>query len=216
MGEITMSWTRLIMVVALLAAANGVVMLTSRTEEIPPVRSFNDFPDRVGPWQGKRGTLDDDIYNVLGVEEYVLSDFTRPPGRFVNLYIGFYQSQRKGDLIHSPRNCMPGAGWNIVETGREILTDPETGQPYKVASLVLKRGDQYQMVIYWFHSRGRIIDSEYMQKIWLVTDAIFRNRTDGSFVRLITPFKNSRQEAVLLLKEFAGHLKPLLDDYIPS
>ena len=111
---------------------------------------------------------------------------------------------------------MPGAGWNIVETGREILTDTETGQTYKVASLVLKRGNQYQMVLYWFHSRGRIIASEYMQKIWLVTDAVFRNRTDGAFVRLITPVKNSRQEAVLWLKDFAGHLKPLLDDYIPS
>jgi EpsI family protein len=111
---------------------------------------------------------------------------------------------------------MPGAGWNIVETGREILTDPETGASYTVASLVLKRGDQYQMVLYWFHSRGRIIASEYMQKIWLVTDAVFRNRTDGAFVRLITPVKNSRQEAVLLLKEFADHLKPLLDNYIPD
>jgi EpsI family protein len=206
----------MIIVVALMAAAHGMVVFTGRTEDIPPVRSFNHFPDRIGSWQGKRGALDDEIFNVLGVEDYVLSDFTRPPGRFVNLYIGFYQSQRKGDLIHSPRNCMPGAGWNIVETGREILTDPETGQPYKVASLVLKRGDQQQMVLYWFHSRGRIIASEYMQKIWLVTDAIFRNRTDGSFVRLITPVKTSRQEAISLLKEFAGHLIPLLDEYIPS
>ncbi len=211
-----MSWLRLVVVVALLAAAHGVVMLTSRTEEIPPVRSFHEFPDRIGPWQGRKGALDDKIFNVLGVESYVLSGYTRPPDQYVNLYIGFYQSQRKGDLIHSPRNCMPGAGWDIVETGREILTDPETGASYTVASLVLKRGNQYQMVLYWFHSRGRIIASEYMQKIWLVTDAVFRNRTDGAFVRLITPVKNSRQEAVLLLKEFADHLKPLLDKYIPD
>jgi EpsI family protein len=110
---------------------------------------------------------------------------------------------------------MPGAGWHIVETGREILTDPGTGETYKVASLVLKKGNQYQMVLYWFHSRGRIIASEYMQKIWLVVDAVFRNRTDGSFVRLITPVTTTRQEAVHLLQEFAGLLKPLLDEYLP-
>jgi EpsI family protein len=211
-----MSWTRIIIIVALMAAAHSMVVFTGRTEDIPPVRAFDDFPIQIGSWQGKRGALDDEIFNVLGVEDYVLSDFILPSGRFVNLYIGYYQSQRKGDLIHSPRNCMPGAGWNIVETGREILTDPETGQPFKVASLVLKRGDQQQIVLYWFHSRGRIIASEYMQKIWLVKDAIFRNRTDGSFVRLITPVKTSRQEAISLLKEFAGHLTPLLDEYIPS
>jgi EpsI family protein len=179
------------------------------------VRPFSDVPDRIGPWQGRKGALDDDILKVLGVEEYVMLDFTRPSGRFVNLYVGFYQSQRQGDLIHSPRNCMPGAGWHIVETGREILTDPGTGETYKVASLVLKKGNQYQMVLYWFHSRGRIIASEYMQKIWLVVDAVFRNRTDGSFVRLITPVTTTRQEAVHLLQEFAGLLKPLLDEYLP-
>lgn len=168
------------------------------------------------PWQGRKGALAEGILQVLGVEAYVLSDFTRPPDRFVNLYIGFYESQRKGDLIHSPRNCMPGSGWHIVETGREILTDPVTGQTYKVASLVLKKRDEYQMVLYWFHSRGRIIASEYMQKIWLVIDAVFRNRTDGSFVRLITPVTSTQQEAVQLLKEFAGLLKPTLDEYLPK
>ncbi len=103
-----------------------------------------------------------------------------------------------------------------METGREILTDPVTGQTYKVASLVLKKRDEYQMVLYWFHSRGRIIASEYMQKIWLVIDAVFRNRTDGSFVRLITPVTSTQQEAVQLLKEFAGLLKPTLDEYLPK
>ena len=210
-----MSWNRFFVIIALFCAAFGTVLLTSRAEEIPPVKPFSDFPDTIGPWQGRKGALADGILQVLGVEDYVLSDFTRPPDRFVNLYIGFYKSQRKGDLIHSPRNCLPGAGWHIVDTGREILTDPETGQTYKVASLVLKKRDQYQMVLYWFHSRGRIIASEYMQKIWLVIDAVFRNRTDGSFVRLITPVTSTQQEAVQLLREFAGHLKPKLDEYIP-
>jgi EpsI family protein len=210
-----MSWQRFFIIIILFCAAFGTVLFTSRTEEIRAVRPFSDFPDRIGPWQGRKGALDDDILKVLGVEEYVMLDFTRPSGRFVNLYVGFYQSQRQGDLIHSPRNCMPGAGWHIVETGREILTDPGTGETYKVASLVLKKGNQYQMVLYWFHSRGRIIASEYMQKIWLVVDAVFRNRTDGSFVRLITPVTTTRQEAVHLLQEFAGLLKPLLDEYLP-
>lgn len=210
-----MSWNRFFVIIVLFGAAFGTVLLTSRAEEIPPVKPLSGFPDRIGPWQGRKGALEHDILQVLGVEDYVLSDFTLPADRYINLYIGFYESQRKGDLIHSPRNCMPGAGWNIVETGREMLTDPETGETYKVASLVLKRGNQSQMVLYWFHSRGRIIASEYMQKIWLVVDAVFRNRTDGSFVRLITPVTSTQQEAVQLLQEFAGLLKPMLDEYIP-
>ena len=42
-----------------------------------------------------------------GVEEYVLADYRKPSQPAVNLYVGFYQSQKEGDIIHSPKNCLP-------------------------------------------------------------------------------------------------------------
>ena len=113
---------------------------------------------------------------------------------------------------------MPGAGWNIVQIAIETVdgfdADPNER---KLIKLVLQKGAQKQIVLYWFQSRGRIIASEYLQKIYLVWDAITRQRTDGSFVRLIAPVQNGDGDSAWEdLKSFARLLDPVLNAYIPS
>jgi EpsI family protein len=83
--------------------------------------------------------------------------------------------------------------------------------------MILENGGRKQAMLYWFQSRGRIISSEYWQKIYLVLDSVFRRRTDGSFVRLIAPVSGEgRQEAFRDLTEFAEQVMPVLNTYIPS
>lgn len=209
-----MSYSRTILIVLIMTATWGLTLWAGNTEDILPVASFERFPVQIGSWQGIRGELDPEVYNVLGVEDYVLANFRKPPFPAVNLYIGFYQSQRQGDIIHSPRNCLPGAGWRIARSDTEVLSlGSGTAQ---VARLFLEKGAEKQVVLYWFQSRGRIISSEYMQKIWLVIDAVTRHRTDGSFVRLIAPVVRTEQETLDLLRDFARQLHPHLEQYIPS
>ena len=190
----------------------------SHTEDIRPNKPFSTFPKQIGQWTGEEYHFEERIYKILGVDDYVLGDYRTLDGRQVNLYIGFYQSQREGDLIHSPKHCMPGAGWNIVHTSLEEITIPGTNPAkIKTIKLILQKGSQKQIVVYWFQSRGRIIASEYMQKIYLVVDSIIRHRTDGSFVRLITSVENGDEDkAVNTLKDFAVQLMPILNEYIPS
>jgi EpsI family protein len=130
--------------------------------------------------------------------------------------VGFYQSQSKGDLIHSPKNCMPGSGWNIVQSAAIPINLPKSGKTIKIAKLLLNKDGQKQVVYYWFQSRGRIICSEYMQKIWLVVDSVTKNRTDGSFVRLIAPVIKNETEAEILLTQFADEIFPVLNQFIPN
>ena len=211
-----MSLARTLIVVVILLATAWATQVLSRSEAIEPKRSFDQFPLKTGDWKGIRSGLDSRIYSILGVEDYILADYHNSEGRTVNFYVGFYQSQKEGDLIHSPKNCMPGAGWNIMETAPEYLLFKGDEAPSTVTRLLLKKGADRQIVLYWFQSRGRIIASEYMQKVWLVFDAITRNRTDGSFVRLITPVTGSEAATLEVLKKFAREIKPHLDNYIPS
>ncbi len=200
----------------LLVAVAGITGIVSQSEAIRPNLPFDEFPLDFDGWKGRRTSLDTEVYNILGVEDYVLANYHNPQGKGINLYVGFYQSQKEGDLIHSPKNCLPGAGWNIIDTTRETIQfDPEK-DPVSVARLLLKKGQASQVVLYWFQSRGRIISSEYMQKIWLVWDSITRQRTDGSFVRLIAPVVEKEDKTLNLLKDFAKEIKPLLDAHIPS
>ena len=190
----------------------------SHAEIINPNKPFSTFPKQIGEWKGVESRFDQEIYDVLGVDDSILSNYSTSDGRHVQLYIGFYQSQKEGDLIHSPKNCMPGGGWNIVQTSLvEIPMQNTDSGKAKTIKLILQNGSQKQVVLYWYQSRGRIISSEYLQKIYLVIDAITRHRTDGSFVRLIAPVTNGDEEKALnTLKDFATQLMPILTEYIPS
>ncbi|MDM8518060.1 EpsI family protein [Desulfobacterales bacterium HSG16] len=203
--------------------ASAIMLLTmlslnyiSHVEEINPNKAFSTFPLEIGEWKGKPERFDQEIYDVLGVDDSILANYNHADGRTVQLYVGFYNSQSEGDLIHSPKHCMPGAGWNIIESGIVEVDIPESGS-MNVIRLFLQKGVQKQISLYWFQSRGRIISSEYMQKIYLVTDSITRHRTDGSFVRLITPVYNDDEaRAMERLKSFTRSIMPLLNEYIPS
>jgi EpsI family protein len=209
---------KIIIASALMLLTAFSVSYMSHGNDMPPIRPLSGFPKEIGKWQGRESQFDQEIYDILGVDDSFLANYYSPDEGQVQVYVGFYQSQREGDLIHSPKNCMPGAGWAISKTSLEELnlTDSKHDK-IKVIKLLLEKENQQQIVLYWFQSRGRFIHSEYWEKIFLVVDSITRNRTDGSFVRLIAPVINGDQSKALEdLKTFAEEIIPVLQEYIPS
>jgi EpsI family protein len=211
-----MTYTKTLITLAILLITAAVTFFAGQTEKITPNKPFSEFPLEIDEWKGVTSELDEKVYNILGVEDYILANYRKPSGEMVNLYVGFYQSQKEGDIIHSPKNCMPGAGWHIAKTAVETVPLDNTGKSMKVIKLLLQKGPEKQIVLYWFQSRGRIISSEYMEKVWLVLDSIFRHRTDGSFVRLITPVVKDEAASGNLLNEFAQKAFPYLNEHIPN
>lgn len=211
-----MTYKRTLIIILIMLITAALTGFASQSERIAPNKPFSEFPLEIGQWKGIKSELDQDVYNILGVEDYILANYRKTPGEMVNLYVGFYQSQKEGDIIHSPKNCMPGSGWNITDTSIVPVNMEKTGKDIKVIKLLLQKGAEKQVVLYWFQSRGRIISSEYMQKIWLVIDSVTKHRTDGSFVRLISPVTIDEQTTVKLLKEFANKVYPILNEHIPS
>lgn len=190
----------------------------NHSEEIQTNKPFSTFPKEIGEWDGTEGRFDQDVYDALGVDDSFLGHYRTSDNRYVQLYIGFYQSQREGELIHSPKNCMPGGGWNITDTSIVALDIPgNVPSKIDVIRLDLSNGREKQVVLYWYQSRGRFVASEYWEKIYLVIDSITKRRTDGSFVRLIAPVINNDEEKVLKdLKDFASQLIPVLQEYLPN
>ena len=205
------------------AIAASVLMLTAfcylsffnKSEAVPPKKELSTFPKTIGAWTGSEAFFDPQVYDVLGVDDSVLINYTSPDGKFVQLYVGYYHSQREGDLIHSPKNCLPGAGWLITRTSTEQLSLPE--KDIDVIKLILEKGEEKQMVLYWFQSRGRFIASEYAQKIYMVWDSLTKNRTDEAFIRLIAPVGIKGDNfSTNYLKDFAEQIIPILEEYLPG
>src|SRR5207237_447546 len=136
----------------------------------------------------------------------------------------FYQTQRQGSTIHSPMNCLPGAGWNPVD--RSHLTIGVAPEPFAPARsiainrIVIEKGMDRQMVLYWYQAHGRVVANEYWGKIYTVLDAMRMNRTDGSLVRVIAPITGSgsddEQAAQRLAVEFVQSVFPLLSRHLPE
>jgi len=138
---------------------------------------------------------------------------------FVNLYIAYYASQRTGQSAHSPRSCLPGGGWRILDFGqREVAGVVRDGVPLRVNRAVVQQGSSRELVYYWFEERGRNITNEYLVKWYLLEDALLRNRTDGALVRLITPVAENERVAVAdaRLAQFSATVLPVLQSYVPE
>jgi EpsI family protein len=157
--------------------------------------------------------LDPASLRVLGVDDYANRRYVSSAGRLVGLYIGYYASQRQGDTIHSPQNCLPGAGWQPVESSSETLSS--AGAPVTVNRYVVQKGLDRQVVLYWYEGRGRIVANEYLNKFWLIADAARLHRTNGALVRIMAPVAVEQASAGRTAVDFAQALLPVLPAYLP-
>jgi len=213
---------------AMLLMALGLSLsLEHRQEIIPPRAAFAAFPLRISTWTGRRQAMDEPYLEALKFDDYILADYFEEsfPGSGrgmaapVNLYSAFYSSQRKGESIHSPRSCIPGGGWQI--SSHEVVTIGDValyGNPLKVNRLLIQKGDDRQLVYYWFQQRGRNLTNEYVIKWYLFWDALTMNRTDGALVRLTTfaPKGEDIAYADRRLQDFLEASLPELNKYIPE
>lgn len=208
--------SRLVAVALVLGAAAVAMHASTRAEAAVPRSLLAGFPLSIDDWRGEDSQpLDLDTMRVLGVDDYALRTYARPGDR-VGLYVGYYRSQRQGDTIHSPMNCLPGAGWVPVDAGRVRLSS-SSGE-VEVNRYLIQKGEERQVALYWYQGRGRTVASEYWSKAFLVWDAARRNRTDGALVRVLSPV--GRQESVADAERrattFAARVFPMLLPYIPE
>jgi EpsI family protein len=151
--------------------------------------------------------------SVLGVDDYIHRRYAAGAS-FADLYVGYYRSQRQGDSIHSPQNCLPGAGWYPVSNER-ISLDVGGGRSIPVNRYVIQKELDRQVVLYWFQGRGRAVANEYANRAYLVYDSVKTGRSDGALVRVISPVVTSVEEAGAAAAGFARAIYPSLTEVIP-
>ena len=195
----------------------GIALLhgVSHGEPVPLRQPLGRLPLAMDGWLGQDAPLEARIVSGLGVSDYVNRSYLSADGQPVGLYVGYYKSQRTGETMHSPKNCLPGAGWEPVRAGR--LTIPMAAAPSIVVNeYLVEKGPARYLVLYWYQSHGRAIASEYSGKAWLVFDAITRNRTDAALVRVLTSTRNGEEQARAHAVEFVQEIYPRLNTFIPD
>jgi len=193
-------------------AALGVQAFDKRLEAAPVDIHLAAFPDQIKDWKGSFGNLETRVMQVLQLTDYLMINYEREAEPMINLYVAYYASQRKGISPHSPRVCIPGGGWEIADIRRTQVDD------IPVNRVIIRRGLESQLVYYWFQERGEPIANEYLKKWKLLEDALAYNRTDGSLIRVVTPFHSSEPVEVAeeRLKEFVRAAYPELVRVLPG
>ena len=214
-------FTRAAMLCGLLAST-ALFLSNARKPEAELARtSFSQFPMTIGTWRAVVDPpLEKEILAVLGVDDYLSRVYYQPNAAGVGLYMGYYGSQRQGDTIHSPQNCLPGAGWEPVSEGRLLMPNVDgAGRDITINRYVIQKGLDQNIVLYWYHGRGRVIANEYWSRAMLIRDAMITNRTNGSLVRVIVPVlrrdQGNQAPAEALAQEFVRAIFPSLDSYLP-
>jgi exosortase D (VPLPA-CTERM-specific) len=206
--------------VLLLAALGASPLLEQRQDFIPARTEFIDFPMKMGQWSGKRQILDRHYIDTLKFEDYLLADYSQSGDlSTVNLYLAYYASQRKGESIHSPRSCLPGGGWKIQSLDQiPIDVDNDKTHSFMVNRALIQKGEDKQLVYYWFRQRGRDITDEYQSKWYIFWDGLTMSRTDGALIRLMIDVSPNQDVEFYdkRLSNFLRVLMPHITRFVPD
>ena len=205
--------------VLLILAVPVAPLLVQQEFSPPPRQSLTEFPLRLDVWQGVSSPMERQYLDALQLDDYILADYTATDQPPVNVYMAYYLSPKKGRSSHSPKQCIPGGGWEITSL-EPVQMDrvPGVAPGQEINRVVIQKGGQKQIVYYWFKQRDRWMTSEYLVKFFLFWDSLTRQRADGALVRLASAVHAGESEAVVdqRLQALAGLVTPLLSQYIPD
>ena len=202
---------------SLLIGALLVLQLRSPGEAVPIRKSLDSFPTAVGDWQAREGALLElDTLNVLKAKDYLMRRDQDPSGKSLWLFIGYWDSQRKGAQPHSPTNCLPGAGWEPLEVSRVTIPLPSPLAPITVNRFLIQKDRDQQVVFYWYQYQGKAIAGELAARIAMLKNSIQRHRTDGALVRISSPVYGSVRDTSDRLEKYIQAMYPVLGEYLPD
>jgi len=175
--------------VALLLQAVVYYSVAARSEDIPVAAPLATFPASLGSWHMQHEfPLEKEVQDVLRADDTLNREYVDVAGaRGASLFIAFFKTQQYGQAPHSPKNCLPGAGWEPMESADLAIRVPHWEEPIVANKFVVSHGEQKSVVLYWYQSHNRIIASEYRAKFWLVVDALRYRRSDTALVRIVVP-----------------------------
>jgi len=211
----TTGWRHYWIATVLLAATTPLPGYIGTTEPVPLQRPLSEFGYDIGEWRGRDEYLSDETRSVLGTNDIISREYVDAEGQPVGLYVSYFPRQQRGEVSHSPKNCLPGAGWQ-PRTARSVPYPVAGGQTQMINEIVYERAGRTQLVFYWFRERGRVLASEYLVKGYLAWDAITRRRTDGALLRVSAPIVDSEEATRARCLAFMRVALPGLEEFFPN
>jgi EpsI family protein len=209
------AWSHYWIAMAVLTVAMPLPAYLGNNVAVPLNRPLADLDYQLGDWQGKDEGISERAREVLNSDDILMRTYRDPSGAVVYLYVSYFERQQRGEISHSPRNCLPGAGWQRLEAQRVAYPLPGV-MAGDVNEMVFDKAGQRQLVYYWFQERGRVLASEYLVKWYLIWDVITRHRSDGALVRISAAVRGSESATREALQRFMQIALPQINEFLPN
>jgi EpsI family protein len=178
-----------------------------------PLPGLHQIPQEIGSWTATGDmALENSVTEYLKPDEYLLRNYASP-GRAapVNLFVAYFKSLQNTYGPHSPRVCLPGAGWLVSSASIKAISVPGRSDGIPVNEYVLEKSGERILVLYWYQNDRNAWAEEFQAKLRLLPDLIKYRRSDVSLVRLVRPLVKSASETEEKdCIEFARNLYPSL------
>ena len=168
-----------------------------RAENTPTVSPLDGFPTNVAGWQMYKDVkIEQETLDVLKADDTLNRVYINPAhDASTFLFIAFFKTQRYGQSPHSPKNCLPGNGYEPIESGVVTVAMPGRSEPVQVNRYLTARGEEKSVTLYWYQSHDRIIAGEFAARFWLIADSIRFHRSDTSLVKIVVPVRDGDADA---------------------
>ncbi|WP_020676369.1 exosortase C-terminal domain/associated protein EpsI [Geopsychrobacter electrodiphilus] len=191
------------------------VYVQTRTEvAVPTGKPFNLFPLRVANWvMTGESHFSGQVLEVLRPSDYLSRNYQNSRGEQLGFYLGFHDGGPDSGPIHSPKQCLPGSGWNrLHDEVRSVLIN---GHKVPYVSAVYQKDQQKQLFLYWFQEGDEVLTNEYALKFVMIKNSILRNRRDSAFIRLSLMIHQDEAKALATGEEFMRDFVPIINTFLP-
>ena len=174
-----------VVVISILSLTVAASEISARHHPESLAQALSTIPLSVEGWTlNQQAPLSGRVLERLVLTDYVSRVYSKE-AKQLGLFVAYYAEQRSGESMHSPKQCLPGSGWEIWRYGS--VTVPLSDRKVVVNNYSIQKAGERNIVLYWYQSGSRIIASEYMGKMLLMRDAMLNGRTDGALVRIVLP-----------------------------
>ncbi|MEL6113356.1 MAG: VPLPA-CTERM-specific exosortase XrtD [Pseudomonadota bacterium] len=213
----------LITIAALFVVTAGLAKIVTVDKLITPERQvFAAFPGEFRGWRAEIQPIDSEVAEVLGADDSLVVNMTSPEGELYNVYMAYLTARRDGRSWHSPRQCIPGGGWQVTDfsvvAADEAAIPADERLPFAYNRMVIEYNGTKRVIYYWYDQRGQQFANEYIMKMSVIWDTLTRQRADGALVRLMAPVAKGNDVAATdkQLRAMARKIRTVLPKYIPE
>ncbi len=163
-------------------------------------------PHKIDSWEGVDIPITQDVYEILETDDILLREYRDESGYPVILLIVFSDSKRAS--FHPPEICYIGGGSELMGKEFEQLAFDDNST-LDTTKLVVKSGDYFTTVWYWFVVGNRKIGNYYWQQLSMLPSLFSSKKLQSSMVRISvnTNDELGKEKAC----EFVTSVMPYLD-----